>query len=224
MLKVICLAFVVTAAVPPFTYRLPAPNFKTYATTNLHGKSPSSFSPETGTLATPVENYNNEPTAETPVVLAKEMTVENFGDNATRITEPVLGNATILPVSHLTSDPEPEIAASLATPHPAETSSDTTSVSTSFQFSRENTDIDFVRINKRKRRRRSSTDPGAENFFKRFTMPPIPAMTSTSDPVTSATQPQITTTAADPAITTVEAVQLASALLIFMGKKSKITK
>ncbi len=49
-------------------------------------------------------------------------------------------------------------------------------------------------------------------------MPPIPAMTMTSDPVTSATSPEITTTAADPAITVAEAVQLASALSIFAGK------
>ena len=45
-----------------------------------------------------------------------------------------------------------------------------------------------------------------------------PAMTMTSDLVTSATPPVITTTAADPAITVVEAVQLASALSIFAGK------
>jgi hypothetical protein len=43
-------------------------------------------------------------------------------------------------------------------------------------------------------------------------------MTMTSDPVTSATSPRITTTAADPAITVAEAVQLASALSIFAGK------
>jgi hypothetical protein len=107
----------------------------------------------------------------------------------------------------------------LATLRPTDTSFDTTTVSTSSQFSKENTDIDFVRINKRKRRRRSSTDPGAESFFTKFSMLPIPAMTSTSDPVTSATQPQITTTAADPAITVAEAVQLASAFSIFSGNK-----
>ena len=52
-------------------------------------------------------------------------------------------------------------------------------------------------------------------------MPPIPAMTMTSDPVTSATSPEITTTAADPAITVAEAVQLASALSIFVGKNKQ---
>jgi hypothetical protein len=81
-----------------------------------------------------------------------------------------------------------------------------------------------VRINKRKRRRRTSTDPGAESFFTQFSMPPIPTLTLTSDPVTSATQPQITTTAADPAITVAEAIQLASAFSIFAGKKNKATK
>jgi hypothetical protein len=125
--------------------------------------------------------------------------------------------------------PKPEIATDLATPRPAETSFNTATVSTSSQFSRENTDIDFVRINKRKRRRRSSTDPGAESFFTKFTMPPIPAVTSqqmtlTPDPVTSVTQPQITTTAAGPAVTTVEAVQLASAVSVFAGEKNKVTK
>jgi hypothetical protein len=104
MLKVICLALVVTAAVPPFTYRLPAPNFKTYATPNSHGKSPSFVSPETATLETPVENNTTEPTAETSVILAKESTVEKSGGDATRITYLVLENATILPVSQFTSE------------------------------------------------------------------------------------------------------------------------
>jgi hypothetical protein len=224
MLKVICLSLVVTAAVPPFTYRLPAPNFKTYATPNSHGKSPSSFSPKTTTLEMPVENFANELTVEDSVNLTEETTVEKFGDDAKRVTELALEDATNLPFPQFFSDPDLEIVSSLFTPGPAEISFDTTTVSTSSQFSRENTDIGFVRVNKRKRRRRSSTDPGAESFFKKFTMPPIPATISTSDPVTSATQPQITTTAAGPAITTVEAVQLASALLIFAGKKNKVTK
>jgi hypothetical protein len=229
MLKVICLALVVTAAVPPFTYRLPAPNYKTYATPNSHGKSPSFISPETTTLEIPVENFTNEPTVENSVNLTKETTVENSGDDAMRITELVTENATILPVSEFTSDPEPEIVTSLATPHPAEISLDTATISTPSQFSRENTDIDFVRINKRKRRRRSSTDPGAESYFTKFTMPPIPAitiqqMTSTPDPLTSATQPLITTAAAGPAITTAEVIQLVSALSMFTGEKNKVTK
>ncbi len=215
----ICLAFAVTAAVPPFTYRLPSPIFKTYATTNSHGKSPSSLSPEITTLEMFVKSFTNETIVENSTDLIEKTTAENFGDETMRTTELALEDSTNLSFYQSVPDPELGTMTSLATLCPADTSSDTTTVSTSSQFSRENTDIDFVRINKRKRRRRSSTDPGAESFFTKFTMPPIPAVTSTSDPLTSATQPQITTTAAGPAITTVEAVQLASALLIFAGKK-----
>ena len=57
MFKVICLLFVASAAVPPFTYRLPSPVYKTYATTNSLGKSPSSLSPETSTLVLPAEIF-----------------------------------------------------------------------------------------------------------------------------------------------------------------------
>ncbi len=134
-----------------------------------------------------------------------------------------------MPFSQFASGLEPEIATSLATSRPTETSFGTTTVSTPSQFSRENTDIDFVRINKRKRRRRSSTDPGAESYFTKFTMPPIPVMTCqqmtlTPDPVTSATQPLITTAAAGPAFTPAGVVQLVSALSIFTGEKNKVTK
>jgi hypothetical protein len=210
MLRVICLILAASAAVPPFTYRLPSPIFKTYATTNPHGKSPSSLSPETFTLETFIESFDDT-TVESPADFIEKTTV--------RKTELALEDATNLTLDPIGLFSEFETARNLATLRPSDTSFDTTKASTSSQFSKENTDIDFVRINKRKRRRRSSTDPGAESFYTRFSTPLIPAMTSTSDPVTSATQPQITTTAADPAITVAEAVQLASASLIFADKK-----
>jgi hypothetical protein len=127
-------------------------------------------------------------------------------------------NATTMPVESIGFFFEFENSPKLSTLHPTYISSSTTTDSTASSYSKENTDIDFVRINKRKRRRRTSTDPGAESFFTQFSMPPIPAMTMTSDPVTSTASPGITTTAADPAITVAEAVQLASALSIFAGK------
>jgi hypothetical protein len=127
-------------------------------------------------------------------------------------------NVTIMTVESIGPFFELENSPNSATAHPTDTSSSTTTDSTASSYSKENTDIDFVRINKRKRRRRTSTDPGAESFFTQFSMPPIPAVTMTSDLVTSATSPEITTTAADPAITVAEAVQLASALSIFVGK------
>jgi hypothetical protein len=220
MLKVICLIFVASAAVPPFTYRLPSPIYKTYATTNSYGKSPSSLSPETSTLVLSTESFD-ETTFENPADFTEKTASETSGDDSMRKTEFVFESATNLSFDSFGLFSEIEGAASLVTSHPTDTPSDTTTVSTSSQFSKENTDIDFVRINKRKRRRRTSTDPGAESFFTQFSMPPIPAMTLTSDPVTSATQPQITTTAADPAITVAEAIQLASALSIFAGEKTK---
>ena len=217
MLKVICLILVASAAVPPFTYRLPSPIYKTYATTNSHGKSPSSLSPETSTLVSSVESFDGT-TFENPAYFTERTVSETPGDDSTRKTEFVFESATNLSFDSFGLFSELESATNLATLHPTDTPSDTTTVSTPSQFSKENTDIDFVRINKRKRRRRTSTDPGAESFFTQFSMPPIPAMTLTSDPVTSTTQTQITTTAADPAITVAEAVQLASALSIFAGK------
>ena len=212
MFKVICLFFVASSAVPPFTYRLPSPVYKTYATTNSLGKSPSSLSPETSTLVLPAESFR-ETTFESSTD-AIEATI----DETTQKTGFASENATIMPVESIGPFFEFENSPNLATLHPTDTSSSTTTDSTASQYSKENTDIDFVRINKRKRRRRTSTDPGAESFFTQFSMPPIPAMTMTSDPVTSATSPEITTTAADPAISVAEAVQLASALSIFAGK------
>jgi hypothetical protein len=212
MFKVICLLFVASAAVPPFTYRLPSPVYKTYATTNPLGKSPSSLNPETSTLVLPAESFR-ETTFE-----SSTDTIDTTIDETTQKTGFASENATIMPVESIGLFFEFENSSKLATLHPTDTSSSTTTDSTASQYSKENTDIDFVRINKRKRRRRTSTDPGAESFFTQFSMPPIPAMTMTSDPVTSATSPEITTTAADPAITVAEAVQLASALSIFAGK------
>jgi len=212
MFKVICLLFVASAAVPPFTYRLPSPVYKTYATTNSLGKSPSPLSPETSTLGLPAESFR-ETTFE-----SSTDTIDTTIDETTQKTGFASENATIMPVESIGLFFEFENSSNLATQHPTDTSSSTTTDSTASQYSKENTDIDFVRINKRKRRRRTSTDPGAESFFTQFSMPPIPAMTMTSDPVTSATSPEITTTAADPAITVAEAVQLASALSIFAGK------
>jgi len=209
MFKVICLLFVASAAVPPFTYRLPSPVYKTYATTNSHGKSPSSLGSETSILGLPAESFHET---------TFESSTDTSIDEQTQKTGFASKNATILPVESIGLFFELENSPNLATQHPTDTSSSTTTDSTASQYSKENTDIDFVRINKRKRRRRTSTDPGAESFFTQFSMPPIPAMTVTSDPVTSATSPKITTTAADPAITVAEAVQLASALSIFAGK------
>jgi hypothetical protein len=227
MFKVICLIFVASAAVPPFTYRLPSPVYKTYATTNSHGKSPSSLSPKTSTLVSPAESFD-ETTFESSAGFTKTPASQAYGDDYAQKTEfalkDTIKDTTDLPFESIGLFFELESSPNLATLHPTYTSSNTTTGSTSSQYSKENTDIDFVRINKRKRRRRTSTDPGAESFFTQFSMPPIPAMTSTSDPVTSATQPQITTTAADPAITVAEAVQLASALSIFAGKENKIIK
>jgi hypothetical protein len=223
MFKVICLIFVASAAVPPFTYRLPSPVYKTYATTNSHGKSPSSLSPETSTLVSPAESFD-ETTFESLADFTESSASEISGGDFTQKTEPVFRNATNLPFETIGLFFELESSPNLSTSHPTYSSSNTTTGFTSSQYSKENTDIDFVRINKRKRRRRTSTDPGAESFFTQFSMSPIPAMTLTSDPVTSATQPQITTTAADPAITVAEAVQLASALSIFAGKKNKTIK
>ena len=212
MFKVICLLFAALAAVPPFTYRLPSPVYKTYATTNSLGKSPSSLSPETSTLGLPAESFR-ETTFE-----SSTDTIDTTIDETTQKTGFASENATIMPVESIGLFFEFENSPNLATLHPTDTSSSTTTDSTASSYSKENTDIDFVRINKRKRRRRTSTDPGAESFFTQFSMPPIPAMTMTSDLVTSATPPGITTTAADPAITVAEAVQLASALSIFVGK------
>ena len=212
MFKVICLLFVASAAVPPFTYRLPLPVYKTYATTNSLGKSPSSLSPETSTLVLPVESFR-ETTFESSTD-ATDTTV----DETTPKAGFALENATIMPVESIGFFFEFENSPKVSTLHPTYISSSTTTDSTASSYSKENTDIDFVRINKRKRRRRTSTDPGAESFFTQFSMPPIPAMTMTSDPGTSTTLPGITTTAADPAITVAEAVQLASALSIFAGK------
>jgi hypothetical protein len=214
MFKVICLFFVASAAVPPFTYRLPSPVYKTYATTNSHGKSPSSLDPKTSTLPTPAESFYEttfESFADFTVTSAPETSV----DEPTQKTEFTSRNLTEMPFESIDPFNGLENLPNLATLHP--TSSNTTMDSTASQYSKENTDIDFVRINKRKRRRRTSTDPGAESFFTQFSMPPIPAMTMTSDPVTSTTSPEITTTAADPAFTVAEAVQLASALSIFAG-------
>jgi len=215
MFKVICLIFVASAAVPPFTYRLPSPVYKTYATTNSHGKSPSSLDPETSTLPSPAESFY-ETTFESFADFTETSAPETSVDEPTQKTEFTSRNLTEMPFESIDLFNGLENSPNLATLHP--TSSNTTMDSTASQYSKENTDIDFVRINKRKRRRRTSTDPGAESFFTQFSMPPIPAMTMTSDPVTSATQPKITTTAADPAITVGEAVQLASALSIFAGK------
>jgi hypothetical protein len=186
--------------------------YKTYATTNPLGKSPSSLNPETSTLVLPAESFR-ETTFESSTD-ATDTTV----DETTQKTGFASENATIMPVESIGLFFEFENSPNLATLHPTDTSSSTTTDSTASSYSKENTDIDFVRINKRKRRRRTSTDPGAESFFTQFSMPPIPAMTMTSDLVTSATPPGITTTAADPAITVAEAVQLASALSIFAGK------
>jgi hypothetical protein len=221
MFKVICLIFVASAAVPPFTYRLPLPVYKTYATTNSHGKSPSSLSPETSTLVSPAESFY-ETTFESSADFTETAASEIPVDEPTQKTEFVSKNATKLPLESIGLFFELENSPNLATLHPTDTSSNTTMGSTSSQYSKENTDIDYVRINKRKRRRRTSTDPGAESFFTQFSMPPNPAMTLTFDPVTSATQPQITTTAADPAITVAEAVQLASAFSILAGKNKTI--
>jgi len=212
MFKVICLLFVASAAVPPFTYRLPSPVYKTYATTNPLGKSPSSLNPETSTLVLPAESFR-ETTFE-----SSTDTIDTTIDETTQKTGFASENATIMPVESIDLFFEFDNSSELATLHPTDTSSSTTTDSTASSYSKENTDIDFVRINKRKRRRRTSTDPGAESFFTQFSMPPIPAMTMTSDPVTSTASPGITTTAADPAITVAEAVQLASALSIFAGK------
>jgi hypothetical protein len=217
MFKVICLIFVASAAVPPFTYRLPSPVYKTYATTNSHGKSPSSLSPETSTLGLPAESFH-ETNFESSADYTETAVPEPSIDEPTQKTGFASKNATILPFESIGLFFEVENSPNLATLHPTETSSSTTTDFTVSQYSKEDTDIDFVRINKRKRRRRTSTDPGAESFFTQFSMPPIPAMTMTSDPATSATSPEITTTAADPAITVAEAVQLASALSIFAGK------
>jgi hypothetical protein len=217
MFKVICLTFVASAAVPPFTYRLPSPVYKTYATTNSHGKSPSSLSPETSTLVSPAESFY-ETTFESSADFTESAVPEISVDEPTQKTGFVSKNVTTLPLESIGLIFKLENSPNLATLHPTDTSSNATTDSTVSQYSKEITDIDFVRINKRKRRRRTSTDPGAESFFTQFSMPPIPAMTMTSDPVTSATSPKITTTAADPAITVAEAVQLASALSIFVGK------
>ena len=211
MFKVICLLFVASAAVPPFTYRLPSPVYKTYAT-NSFGKSPSPLSTETSTLWLPSESFR-ETTFE-----SSTDAIETTIDETTQKTGFASENPTIMPAESIGLFFEFENSPDLATQHLTDTSSSTTTDSTASQYSKENTDIDFVRINKRKRRRRTSTDPGAESFFTQFSMPPIPAMTMTSDLVTSATPPGITTTAADPAITVAEAVQLASALSIFAGK------
>jgi hypothetical protein len=165
----------------------------------------------------PAESFY-ETTFESSADFTETAASETSVDEPTQKTEFVSKNATKLPFESIGLFFELENSPNLATLHPTDTSSNTTTGSTSSQYSKENTDIDFVRINKRKRRRRTSTDPGAESFFTQFSMPPIPAMTMTSDPVTSATQPKITTTAADPAITVAEAVQLASALSIFAGK------
>jgi hypothetical protein len=212
MFKVICLLFVASAAVPPFTYRLPLPVYKTYATTNSHGKSPSSLGLGTSTLGLPAESFH-ETTFE-----SSTDAIDTTVDETMQKTGFASENATIVPVESIGLFFEFENSPKLSTLHPTYISSSTTTESTASSYSKENTDIDFVRINKRKRRRRTSTDPGAESFFTQFSMPPIPAMTMTSDPVTSATSPKITTTAADPAITVAEAVQLASALSIFAGK------
>jgi hypothetical protein len=217
MFKVICLIFVASAAVPPFTYRLPSPVYKTYATTNSHGKSPSSLGPETSALGLPAESFH-ETTFESSTDFTETAASETSIDEPTQKTGFASKNATILPVESIGLFFELENSPNFATLHPSETSPSTTTDSTASQYSKENIDIDFVRINKRKRRRRTSTDPGAESFFTQFSMPPIPAVTMTPDPVTSATSPGITTTAADPAITVAEAVQLASALSIFAGK------
>jgi len=212
MFKVICLLVVASAAVPPFTYRLPSPVYKTYATTNALGKSPSPLSSETSTLWLPAESFR-EKTFE-----SSTDAIETTIDETTQKTGFASENATIMPVESIDLFFEFDNLSKLATLHPTDTSSSATTDSTASSYSKENTDIDFVRINKRKRRRRTSTDPGAESFFTQFSMPPIPAVTMTSDLVTSATSPEITTTAADPAITVAEAVQLASALSIFAGK------
>jgi hypothetical protein len=192
MFKVICLIFVASAAVPPFTYRLPSPVYKTYATTNSHGKSPSSLSPKTPTLASPAESFY-ETTFESFADLTETSASETLVDEPTQKTQFALQNSTEMPFESIDLFFELENSPNLATLHPTDTSSNTTTDSTASQYSKENTDIDFVRINKRKRRRRTSTDPGAESFFTQFSMPPIPAMTMTSDPVTSATSPKITT-------------------------------
>ena len=212
MFKVICLLFVASAAVPPFTYRLPSPVYKTYATTNPLGKSPSSLNPVTSTLVLPAESFR-----ETTFESSTDAT-DTPVDETMQKTGFASENATTMPVESIGFFFEFENSPKLSTLHPTYISSSTTTDSTASSYSKENTDIDFVRINKRKRRRRTSTDPGAESFFTQFSMPPIPAMTMTSDPVTSTTSPGITTTAADPAITVAEAVQLASALSIFAGK------
>ena len=212
MFKVICLLFVASAAVPPFTYRLPSPVYKTYATTNSLGKSPSPLSPETSALVLPAEIFR-----ETTFESSTDAT-DTSVDETMQKTGFASENATTMPVESIGFFFEFENSPKLSTLHPTYISSSTTTDSTASSYSKENTDIDFVRINKRKRRRRTSTDPGAESFFTQFSMPPIPAMTMTSDPVTSTASPGITTTAADPAITVAEAVQLASALSIFAGK------
>ena len=211
MFKVICLLFVASAAVPPFTYRLPSPVYKTYAT-NSFGKSPSPLSPETSSLVLPAEIFR-----ETTYESSTDAT-DTSVDETMQKTGFASENATTMPVESIGFFFEFENSPKVSTLHSTYISSSTTTDSTASSYSKENTDIDFVRINNRKRRRRTSTDPGAESFFTQFSMPPIPAMTMTSDPGTSTTLPGITTTAADPAITIAEAVQLASALSIFAGK------
>ncbi len=91
----ICLILAASAAVPPFTYRLPSPIFKTYATTNPHGKSPSSLSPETSTLELFVESFD-EATFENPTDFTEKTASETSGDDSTRKTELAYENATNL--------------------------------------------------------------------------------------------------------------------------------
>ena len=94
MFKVICLLFVASAAVPPFTYRLPSPVYKTYAT-NSFGKSPSPLSPETSTLWLPSESFR-ETTFE-----SSTDAIETTIDETTQKTGFASENATIMPVESI---------------------------------------------------------------------------------------------------------------------------
>ena len=87
---------------------------------------------------------------------------------------------------------------------------------------REKTDVDYVRVNKRKRKRRYSTDPDAETFFTKYTLPPITLQPQTKStvpapPTTASRQDFSTTPASHALLTPVEAVQITAAALMILG-------
>ena len=92
------------------------------------------------------------------------------------------------------------------------------SVSNSESY-KEKTDVAYIRRSKKKRRRRYSTDPDAENFFTKYTLPTAfgqPQTSATLSTFTPGTNPFSSATG-QPTLTPAEAVQITAACVMIIG-------